>query len=642
MNKNATFLFRLLAEGGEKVRAVFQGIGAGGQKAMTQLGEATAKANRHLEGLSRINGVFNLLKNSWAGLIAAISAGGIAAATRSAYEWGATLRQAALSAGTTTESLQELEYAASTVGIASERMVGSLNEMTSRAKEFADTGGGPAADAFKALGLSQQEVLELSQDSAALFNVLIDRMRETGDTAASIRLADMFFGGSGEDIVRLADNTGRALGDLRAEARALGVVMSDDMARSAEEADRKLDAVAFTLKARLQIALVGSAESAAKLADTIQDKIPGAISLLERMAGAFKGFGSDTQDGLRGTRIELERLAELAGNPSVQSTLAHASVGNIDVNATLAERMGSASRPAGGTSAPSRPAKTASASGSRLRIGQSADEKSAAKDLDRQREKVDALTEAMQAEIAATRQSEKEQYILSQTRRAGAEVTDEQRVQIRELASELYDEQQAVERVDRATSTLANTFDNALDSALSGNLSTWEDWGSAVTDIVGDVVKAMWELQTGSSGSGLSTVIAGSIIDAFGGGASSAASSSGAVLMPMRKPTGGRATGGRVYAGDLTRVNEMGDEYLVTPLGGSVVPAGRLGGGGDLNVVINNYGGAEISATEGRDGDLRTLTIMVDQATAANIQNPRSKTNKALRASSGDQALRRR
>lgn len=86
---------------------------------------------------------------------------------------------------------------------------------------------------------------------------------------------------------------------------------------------------------------------------------------------------------------------------------------------------------------------------------------------------------------------------------------------------------------------------------------------------------------------------------------------------------GGRQYGGPVSSGSLYRVNETGrpemftgangNQYMLPTQGGSVTAADKIGGGG-VQVVVNNYAGADVQATASPDG--RVIEIAVRQAKA--------------------------
>lgn len=109
-------------------------------------------------------------------------------------------------------------------------------------------------------------------------------------------------------------------------------------------------------------------------------------------------------------------------------------------------------------------------------------------------------------------------------------------------------------------------------------------------------------------------------------GAISAAVGQGATIMGALKGInygGGRQYGGGVSAGSLYRVNETGQpemftasngkQYMMPTANGNVTPANQLGGGGGVQIIINNnMAGADVQATASPDG--RIVEIAVNKA----------------------------
>lgn len=130
-------------------------------------------------------------------------------------------------AGIAAGALQELAYAGSTRGVGMDALVDGLKELQLRADEFIITGKGSAADAFKRIGLSADDLAQGLQQPDQLFQDIIGRM-EGLDKAAQIRIADELFGGTGgEQFVQMIELGADGIEGLRQKARDLGLVFSD-------------------------------------------------------------------------------------------------------------------------------------------------------------------------------------------------------------------------------------------------------------------------------------------------------------------------------------------------------------------------------------------------------------------------------
>jgi tape measure domain-containing protein len=111
---------------------------------------------------------------------------------------------------------------------------------------------------------------------------------------------------------------------------------------------------------------------------------------------------------------------------------------------------------------------------------------------------------------------------------------------------------------------------------------------------------------------------------------------------------GARQYGGPTSAGSLYRVNETGrpemftaangNQYMLPTQSGRVTAADQVGGAGGVRIVVNNYTGAQVTATASDDG--RVVEIAVQQAEAriaSGIANQEGPAWRALRNSTNIQ-----
>lgn len=113
---------------------------------------------------------------------------------------------------------------------------------------------------------------------------------------------------------------------------------------------------------------------------------------------------------------------------------------------------------------------------------------------------------------------------------------------------------------------------------------------------------------------------------------------------------GGRQYGGPVSAGSMYRVNETGQpemfvgsggrQYMMPNTSGQVVPADELGGGGGVQVVVNNYTGARVDVQQSSDG--RMIEIAVGRAKAEIASEFRENSGPVFSALTGSTNVRPR
>lgn len=121
-----------------------------------------------------------------------------------------------------------------------------------------------------------------------------------------------------------------------------------------------------------------------------------------------------------------------------------------------------------------------------------------------------------------------------------------------------------------------------------------------------------------------------------------------AVISNLRGVTfgGGRQYGGAVSADSLYRVNETGApemftasngrQYMMPNTKGEVTPANKLGGGG--NVIIHNYAGADVSATQNQNGDTEVIINRAVAEVASQIASNNGQVWSALKGATSIQS----
>ncbi|MEJ2446289.1 MAG: hypothetical protein P8Y42_23085, partial [Exilibacterium sp.] len=140
--------------------------------------------------------------------------------TEEVRQWSARL-------GIGVDQLSRLQYAGAQFGVESDAMIDALKELSLRTDEFVITGAGSAAESFERLGLSPDTLDRLSNDTGALFDVVLGRLRELDSVAARQRILDELFGGTGgEQLTELVTVSATEFERLRKEADAFGATFS--------------------------------------------------------------------------------------------------------------------------------------------------------------------------------------------------------------------------------------------------------------------------------------------------------------------------------------------------------------------------------------------------------------------------------
>lgn len=243
-NRNLSAIERRAEKSATNLKAAFSGAGSAVNTGLSTLG---------VGGLAVGGGL--------AGLTATLKG-----ATASIAEMSAEAKKA----GIAVEPFQELQYAAQQAKVSTDALSDGLKEMQLRADEYILTGKGSSAEAFQRLGYSADQLKEKLKDPVALFEQIIDRLKQF-DKAAQIRISDEVFGGTGgEQFVRFLEDGRKSIAASRAEARELGVVMDSDMVKKAEEVDAKFNQLSLTIETRLKGGIVNVASAFDAWAASVQ------------------------------------------------------------------------------------------------------------------------------------------------------------------------------------------------------------------------------------------------------------------------------------------------------------------------------------------------------------------------------------
>lgn len=301
---------------------------------LASLQDSVAKIGREAEQLSgRLNKAFGAVRTGIAALGVGLSAGGFAAFVKSGIDAADNLNKLSQKVGVTVESLSALEYAAKLSDVSSEQLSSGLARLARSASDAA-AGSKESAEAFAAIGVAVKDAAGNLRGTEDLLGDLAEKFAGMEDSAGKTALAMRFFGRSGAELIPFL-NLGRSgMAELRSEAERLGIVMSGETAKAAEEFNdnmtrlgTQVDKLKFSLTQSLLPALGRVAEG---MADAVRNG-EGFLGLLKAMTrlSSFDDLQRaqrelvDVTDRLLVNQAKLDRLgtssfAEDAGKAIAQ------------------------------------------------------------------------------------------------------------------------------------------------------------------------------------------------------------------------------------------------------------------------------------------------------------------------------------
>ncbi|WP_273772762.1 phage tail tape measure protein [Brucella intermedia] len=447
-------------------------------------GKATKNMDNTMSrGLAKMEGYLsNFGKGLWAG-IAAGGFAGITVAIQNVAKSFADLGREAKMAGVNVEDFQRWRYVADQNRIGIDALTDGFKELSLRASEYVTTAGksGSAADAFRQLGLSPQEVQERIKDPSKFMLELIDRVQRLKNTAKGIQIFDELFGGQGgEQFVQLIEQGREGIAATLKEADAMGVVFDKEWIEKSAEIDRSFNRLATTMGTAVKGAIVEAATA------------------LEGFISSWNALNEKSVSGLK-AELEIlkqgrERLATTQPAGGLQDTIAGVFGKDRDsqlaaiaakeklINDELERRQAIVLKTVEIEGAPYKPiaAPTSGKSGA-----EKAREK-AAKQSERERKAVTDLIKELEFEASLVGKTAVDKERMIALRHAGAAATEAEKQKIESLVESTYRANEAHERQKEALQELNDAGRDFAGTLVDGLLD-----GAKATDVLSNALKGL-------------------------------------------------------------------------------------------------------------------------------------------------------
>ena len=142
------------------------------------------------------------------------------------------IHRLSLRTGVTASELSKLNFIASQAGIEFDTLSDALKDMNIRLAE-ASSGSGEAVEALEFLNIDPQGLL--SQDGVTTFTMFIDKLKDVPSAAKQAELAEKLFGEAGVGLLQIVNDQNLSLEETIKLGERLGVVLTDEAARAANE-----------------------------------------------------------------------------------------------------------------------------------------------------------------------------------------------------------------------------------------------------------------------------------------------------------------------------------------------------------------------------------------------------------------------
>jgi hypothetical protein len=267
----------------EEIGALAIRIGADASQLVSELGRAEKSVKDLKDGYE---GAVRSAK-TFATIAVAVGAA-LATATVKAADNAEKLHDLAQGAGVATQEFSELAYAAGLSGVSTEQLATSISRLNRGISE-ASQGGGEAAKAFNALGISVRGADGNLKNADQIMSEVADKFATFADGPEKSALAIAMFGRAGAAMIPMLNSGSAAIRALRQEAIDLGLTIDGETGKAAGEFNDKL--------AALGKVGVGAANN------LMRELLPALTTITEQLVKASRESG--------GFKDEMSTLADL-------------------------------------------------------------------------------------------------------------------------------------------------------------------------------------------------------------------------------------------------------------------------------------------------------------------------------------------
>ena len=221
-------------------------------------------------------------------------------------------------AGVSVEFLQGMRLAADQNGASADQFDDSISRLNRRLGMFINTGAGPAATAFRQLGLDTRIASGELDNAEKVFNAFVIELQKIENVAQQSALASQLFGDrAGPQLVGMLRRGTDGLQAYQDALRETGRLMGNDVARQGAELNARLRDIRATFDDRMANVILENAAAIEEMANQL---------------AAVAEWGVRAASGLSGFMQQFQRQGQLEGSLEQRQALRGAA---IDLRQTM-------------------------------------------------------------------------------------------------------------------------------------------------------------------------------------------------------------------------------------------------------------------------------------------------------------------
>lgn len=421
--------------------------------------------------LSRVKRSVFSLKGALVGLTGGVSF----EAMRRGIESVASIGDVADKVGLTTEALQGLRYAAEQTNVPVTALDMGMQRFSRRVAEAAAGATNDLAKVLEANNIQLHDQHGRLRDQVDILGDYADLIRNAGSEQDKLRLAFLAFDSEGAALVNTLRDGRDGMQEMMREAKDLGIVLSEDTVRAAQELDEEFNKIISAMSSRFKAFVVSASKQAADLFSQVRALTPAlgasspagrTVSELQQARDEAASIVADIEDMIANKRALPSKGGSVlsylfADGNSSQDRLKSAKDNLAAINAELERQIklavigtkGADYKPPAETVIPNR--KDADA------------RKAAAREAAKQAKQIAKVIESLKAEYDALGMSAEQKRIAAELRRAGVDATTAEGMAIAKLVQMIEAESNARARNQQVASAWKSHLDRQREGLRS-------------------------------------------------------------------------------------------------------------------------------------------------------------------------------
>lgn len=228
------------------------------------------------------------------GALDALGLGSIILRTvKGSLEAASEIKQLSDSVGLSTERFTEATFAAQRYGVEQEELAGIFEDVSGSVNDLVFSSSGPLQDfldqAGRKAGLTADSFIGLGSDE--VLGLVAKTMEEAGQGGQQLTDTLRALSGDAVKLKPLLSDNAKELKSLSQEARAAGLVLNNETAEAAFNANAEIDKLGDVVRTKLTIAIAEAAPQIQAVTDKIVELLPTLIEWAGVAADIFAGLG---------------------------------------------------------------------------------------------------------------------------------------------------------------------------------------------------------------------------------------------------------------------------------------------------------------------------------------------------------------